>query len=181
MINSAFALHEEIIKKTLSFKLHQDLWSKYDLTTIDLDFDNWTTIKYLNEDCSQLNSAMNSIPNDKGGIYLFSIKCEVINKLTEYPVYIGRAQFTENQNLRKRCREYFTKYLRNDERPRITKMIKYWGAELYLSYFVVENSQNNDDNNNIIIDLEKKLINSLLLPFNTEIPDMEIRQAISAF
>lgn len=174
MITSAFDLGEEIIKKTLPYKLHQDLWTKYDFTPLDLDFQNWTTIKYLNNDCTGFNQEIENIPNNCGGLYLFTIKCCVINSLTEYPVYIGRAQYTENQNLRKRCREYFTKYLRSDERPLITKMIKYWGNELYLSFIEI--------NENVeIIDLEKKIINSLLLPFNSEIPDIEIRQAVSAF
>ena len=155
MITSAFELGEEILKKTLPYKLHQDLWNKYDFTPLDLDFQNWTTIKYLNGDCSGFSDEINSVPNHCGGLYLFTIKCDVINTLTEYPVYVGRAQFTENQNLRKRCREYFTKYLRTDERPLITKMLKYWGGELYLSFIEIgENIQ--------IVDLEKK-INQLFI------------------
>ena len=89
-------------------------------------------------------------------------------------MYIGRAQFSDNQNLRKRIREYWTKYARDNERPLITKMFKYWSDDLYLSYLPIDNNQG-------IIDYEAKLINSLLLPFNTEIPDKEIKQAISAF
>ncbi len=174
MITTAFDLGEEILKKTLPYKLHQDLWNKYDFDPLDLDFQNWTTIKYLNEDGSDFSNEINEIPNNRGGLYLFTIKCDIINSLTIYPVYIGRAQFTENQNLRKRCREYFTKYLRTDERPLITKMLKYWGKELYLSFIEIEE-------NIEIVDLEKKIINSLLLPFNSEIPDIEIRQAVSAF
>ncbi len=53
-------------------------------------------------------------------------------------------------------------------------MFKYWGKELHLAFLVL------DDNMNII-DLEKKLINSLLLPMNDEIPDKEIKQATKAF
>lgn len=174
MITSAFELGEEINNRTLPFKLHNELWCKYDLTSLDLSFDNWTTIKFLNNEGTDFSEEINILPNNKGGLYLFTIKCPVINKLTNYPVYIGRAQITENQNLRKRVREYFTKYARNDERPLITKMIHYWGKELYLSFFELEDNPN-------IIDYEKKLINSLLLPFNTEIPDIEIRQAVSAF
>ncbi|WP_430410859.1 hypothetical protein [Kordia sp.] len=174
MITSAFQLGEEILSKTLPYKLHQDLWRKYDFSPLDLNYENWTTIKYLNNDCSSFSDEINTVPNNCGGLYLFTIKCSVINKLTEYPVYIGRAQYTANQNLRKRCREYFTKYLRSDERPLITKMLKYWGNELYLSFITI-------DENIEIVDLEKKIINSLLLPFNSEIPDVEIRQAVAAF
>lgn len=174
MTTSAFDLGEELKKKTLEFKLHQDLWNKYDFGVLDIEFSNWKTIKYLNDDGSGFHDDIAELPNDKGGLYLFTIKCEVINGVTTYPVYVGRAQYTDNQNLRKRCREYFTKFKRDNERPRITKMFKYWSNELYLSFLEL-------DDNVEIIDLEKKIINSLLLPFNTEIPDTEIREAVAAF
>lgn len=174
MITSAFELGEEINNKTLPYKLHQGIWERYDFSPLDLSFHNWTKIKYLNDDCTGFNNDIVNIPNDCGGLYLFTIKCKIIGALTEYPVYIGRAQYTANQNLRKRCREYFTKYSRSDERPLITKMLKYWGNELYINFIEL-------DENIQIIDLEKKIINSLLLPFNTEIPDIEIRQAVTAF
>lgn len=94
--------------------------------------------------------------------------------MTDFPAYIGRAKLTDAQNIRKRCREYFTKWYRNDERPKITRMIKYWGSDLYLSFIEISE-------NDIIDDYESKLINSLLLPFNTKIPDKETQQAINAF
>jgi len=37
------------------------------------------------------------------------------------------------------------------------------------------------DENDGINELEKQFINSLLLPMNTKIPDIEISQAINAF
>ena len=174
MIDSAFNLGEELTLKTLKFKLQQSLWVKYDLGAFDLQLANWTTIKYLNHDGTGFNPDIDILPNDKGGLYMFSIYCPVIPGRTEFPVYIGRAQLTEKQNLRKRCREYFTKFSRDDERPKITKMFNYWAKELYLSFIPL-------DQNAEIIDFEKKLINSLLLPFNDEIPDQEIRQAVVAF
>ena len=105
---------------------------------------------------------------------MFSIGCPIIPGFTEYPVYIGRAQYTGGQNLRKRCKEYFQKYSRQDERPKITRMFKYWAKELFLSFLTIED---NDDTK----DFEKKLINSLLLPFNDEIPENNLQQAIKAF
>ena len=174
MNNAAFDLAEEFNKKKVEYKLHQPLWDKYDLSAIDLDFNNWNTIKYLNDDATDFGDQIDTIPNDTGGLYIFFIRCKVINGITDFPVYVGKAKLTANQNLRKRCREYFTKYAREDERPLITKMIRYWGKELYLSFMHLGN---NDD----IVDYEKKLINSLLLPFNTEIPETDIRQAVNAF
>ena len=107
-------------------------------------------------------------------MYLFFVKCPIITGITEFPFYIGRAQLTDGQNLRKRCREYFTKFARDDERPKTTTMINYWGKELYIAFKVI-------DGNGGIIDYEKKLINSLLLPMNDAIPDADISASIKAF
>jgi len=174
MIDSAFNLGEELNARVIPFILHRRLWNKYDLSQVDLNFANWTTIKYLNEDCSGFHADVELLPSNTGGLYLFTIKCNVIPGVTDFPVYIGRAQKTAGQNLRKRCKEYFQKYAKSDERPKITRMFKYWADDLYLNFLpLTENAG--------IIDFEKKLINSLLLPFNDEIPDIEIRQSIKAF
>jgi hypothetical protein len=174
MLRSAFDLGEEMKLRTLEYITHPDLWDKFIIPAIDLSFVNWTSIKYLNDDATAFNDDISQVPNDTGGLYLFYIKCSIITGITEYPCYIGRAQLTEKQNLRKRVREYFTHYARDDERPKITKMINYWGKQLYLAFLPLPN-------NAFVVDFEKGLINSLLLPMNDKIPDQEISQGISAF
>ena len=174
MQGSAFELAENIDKKRVLYKLHQPMWSMYDLSAIDLNLENWTTVKYMNETGDGFHEDIGQIPNNTGGIYLFSIKCPLIPGMTDFPAYIGRAKLTEGQNIRKRCREYFTKWYRSDERPKITRLINYWGKDLYLSFMEIGD---NDD----IVHFEKYLINSLLLPFNDKIPDKEIQDAIKAF
>lgn len=174
MTTEAFDLGEKINNQKVCYKLYQPLWTKHDLSSIDISANKWTTIKFLNIDGSDFHPDIIKVPNSTGGLYLFFIRCNIIGGITDYPLYIGRAQFSDNQNLRKRIREYWTKYARDNERPLITKMFKYWSDDLYLSYLPIDNNQG-------IIDYEAKLINSLLLPFNTEIPDKEIKQAISAF
>lgn len=174
MLGSAFDLGEEIRLRTINFKLYGPMWARYDLSALDLNFTNWSTIKYLNDDGTEFHRDIELLPNDKGGLYMFSINCPVIPGRTEFPAYIGRAKITEGQNLRKRCREYLTKFSREDERPKITTLFKYWSKELWLSFMPLED-------NDLIVDYEKKLINSLLLPFNDEIPDIEIRAAVKAF
>ena len=42
MLASAFDLGEAINNKTLPYKLHQDLWARYDLSAVNLDFGTWT-------------------------------------------------------------------------------------------------------------------------------------------
>ena len=174
MLSSAFDLGEEINLRKVEFTLHPKLWSKYDLSALDLNFNTWQTIKYLNDDGTGFNEDISQLPNNKGGLYFFSIHCPVIPGRTEYPVYIGRAMLTDGQNLRKRCREYLNKFVKDNERPKITRMFKYWKNELYLSFLTIEENEE-------IEDFEKKLINSMLLPFNDEVPDKEIKQAIKAF
>lgn len=175
MTNSAFALGEEMELRKLEFKLHSGLWGKFNNAgKVNLSIANWKSIKYLNLSASALHQDISTIPNNSGGLYLFTIKCDIIPGITEFPVYIGRAQKTKSQNLRKRCKEYFQKFAKTNERPLITKMFKYWDRNLFLYYLPLP--ANHD-----VINYEKDLINSLLLPFNTVIPDTEIKQATLAF
>lgn len=174
MQNSAFDLYEGAKTRDIRYHIYDPLWTRYDLSLIDMNFTNWVTIKYLNDTGDNFHQDINQLPNNRGGLYMFSIHCPIIPGRTEFPVYIGRAQLTNNQNLRKRCKEYFTTYAKEDERPKITKMIRYWGKELYLSFMEL-------DENDKIVDFEKKLINTLLFPFNDQIPDAKIRQAVKAF
>ncbi len=174
MKNPAFDLGEELKLREVSYKLHPDLWENFDSNGLDFKFSNWKTIKYLNSTGSDFNNEINQLPNNKGGIYLFWVKCFAIEGITEFPVYIGRAKLTDRQNIRKRCKEYFNKFARNDERPKITRMFKYWSKELYLSYYII-------NGNDIIDTVEAAFIKSLLLPFNDIIPDIDISQGVKAF
>ena len=174
MLKSAFNLGEKLKVRDIIYYLYQAQWNKYNYLDIDLSSTNWTTIKYLNAQGNGFNADIDLVPNNTGGLYLFSIKCHVIPGITEYPVYVGRAKLTNGQNLRKRCRDYFTKIRKDKERPLISKMFKFWKKELYLSWLTL-------DENEEIVDLEKDLINGLLLPFNEEIPDIITREAKKAF
>lgn len=174
MTGNAFLLGEEIELRTVNFRLHKNLWDKFNFPNLDLKFCNWQKIKYLNENADGLSLDINNIPNNSGGLYLFFVKCEIISGITEYPLYIGRAQMTEHQNLRKRVKEYYQLFSKYNERPKITRMFNYWAADLHLAYLPL--NENAD-----IIELEKQLINCLLLPMNDAIPDKEIKQAIKAF
>ncbi len=174
MLANAFLFGEELRLREVPFKLHGTLWSRFKSLNLNLGFEHWEKLKYLNDNADDFNSDINYVPRDKGGLYIFFVKCEIITGLTEYPLYIGRAQLTEHQNLRKRVREYFRKYARNYERPKITRMFKYWSKDLYLAYFPLESNED-------IIEIEKQIINCLLLPMNDEIPDTEIKQATQAF
>jgi len=174
MISSAFDLGEEISLRSLPYVIHSKLWNKHMPIGMDISFSKWKSIKYLNSTGTEYHDDIKLVPNDKGGLYLFYVKCPIITGITEYPFYIGRAQLTKGQNLRKRVKEYFAHSKNETERPKLTKMFKYWGTDLYLAFLELNDNES-------IVDLEKILINSLLLPMNDEIPDQEIREAVKAF
>ncbi|NEU09375.1 hypothetical protein GZH53_13705 [Flavihumibacter sp. R14] len=174
MNSSAFTLGEEINNRKIRYVLYSNLWDKFIYPDIDLDFSKWRSIKYLNSDESDLNDDIATIPRNIGGLYLFYVKCKIITGMTEFPFYIGRAQLTSGQNLQKRVKEYFQKFAKDDERPKITRMIRYWGADLYLAYYPLPENEH-------IINVERDIINSLLLPMNDLIPDKQTKQAIKAF
>lgn len=176
MISSAFDLGEDLMKKTVSYSLSRETWFKFDFPDlgVDISFSNWESIKYLNDAGDDLNENTNEIPNESGGLYLFYVNCEVLPIMTCFPFYIGRAKFTDSQNLRKRVRSYFQKYMSSQERPKITRMLNYWKEDLFVAYITINSNDHIDQ-------LEKYLINSLVLPMNDEIPDIEVRQAKKAF
>ena len=174
MISSAFDLGQNLNNQQVTYYLHKPLWDRFNYPGFNLSLNNWTVTKYLNNNGDDFDPNIENIPANTGGLYMFFIKCNILSGITEYPFYIGRAQLTVNQNLRKRVKEYFQKHSRDDERPKITKMFKYWSKDLYLAYYTLSN-------NTDIVELEKQLVNYLLLPMNDEIPDKEIKQAIKAF
>lgn len=170
----AFELGENLNNRIVGYRLYKPLWEKFNLPGFNLEFKNWQSIKYLNQNGDNFGDGIKKVPSNCGGIYLFYIKCNIISGITEYPLYIGRAQFTKNQNLRKRVKEYYQHFCKNEERPKITRMFKYWAKELHLAYFILDNNAN-------VVDLERQLINSLLFPMNDEIPEQRTKNAIKAF
>jgi hypothetical protein len=170
----AFELGEQLNNRKIEYILHKDLWAKFNFPHLDLNINRWSSIKYLNDNSTDFNNDINLVPADKGGLYLFFVKCPILTGMSEYPLYIGRAQLTQGQNLRKRVKEYFQKYSKNNERPKIYKMFRYWSENLFLAFYPL-------DENDEIRDVEKDIINYLILPMNDLIPDKEIKQAIKAF
>ncbi|WP_339295636.1 hypothetical protein MKY82_05150 [Paenibacillus sp. FSL W7-1279] len=161
-------LVHKIRNTSVSFRLCPDLWHSEDFDWSQVVFHEK---KFLNTDGSAMHDHMNELPITAGGIYFFYIRPGILPN-TEYLVYIGRAQFTNSQNLKKRCRSYFQKYPK--ERPKINTMIREWGPYLYIKYIEMTD-------NDTIMSLEKKLINALVPPFNDEIPNKTIKRAVDAF
>lgn len=149
--------------------LNAVLWDRCDQGIIESINTNWSEVKFLDYVNNSLHTSMDLLPNDKGGIYVFIAKPNIIPDSHLYILYIGRSRKTQNQNLRKRCSEYV-----KDGRPKILRMIRNWGKYLYIRYLPL-------DDNSVIEELEKRLINAILPPCNDQIPDKEIREAVKAF
>lgn len=168
----------DILSHTIEFTFSPSLWIDSNYINSFFDRLNMSSIKYFNNDCSGINEEISNLPNNKGGIYFFILKNDVLPNLSSHIMYIGRARNTEHQNLRKRCREYYNRYYNNPrERGHIYTMLRSWDKHLHLYYIEL-------DDNDEIDSIEKKLINNILPPFNHDIPSATIRSvknAIRAF
>ncbi|HOJ07333.1 MAG TPA: hypothetical protein PKX68_07260 [Ignavibacteriaceae bacterium] len=173
--NTNIDFGSELNNHKVEFLLYPINWRKFkNLKSINIRKAHWKETKYLNDSGKDLNTNVNKINNRTGGIYIFVIKTGILPSISEYLVYIGRAQYTTNHNLRVRVKKYYKEYMNDNERPKIVRMMTSWGNNLYLKYVEI-------DDNDVITKLEARLINTLLPPFNDEIPDKKIRKAIKAF
>lgn len=175
MRQAAFILSQKIKQHEVNYLLYPILWNDFDFTTLLKVNPIWKDeIKFLNDVGDDISDEMKALPDDKGGIYIFIIRCSVLPTISDYLAYIGRAQLSDSHSLKVRCRKYFYEYVGVDGRPKITRMIGQWGKDLYLKYAELDD---NDDT----VKLEAQLINAILPPFNDEIPDKTIKQAVNAF
>lgn len=168
-------LAEDMNKYRVEFFLYPINWSKFKSTKgFNIRKGTWKETKYLNDEGTDIHLNVKRINNKTGGLYLFIVKSNILPQISEYLVYIGRAQYTQKHNLRIRVKKYFREYIGDNDRPKITRMMTYWNHQLFLKYIEVSN-------NKLIKTLEARLINTLLPPFNDQIPDKKIRKAIKAF
>lgn len=132
---------------------------------------NWSKeMKYLNDTNDDISDEIKNIPNNTGGIYMFFIKGLSLTFIEKYIVYIGRCQYTEDQNIRKRAKEYF-----KDDRDFIRSMFNHWKEYVYYRYYP-------DTDNERIIANEALLLNAIWPPFNPTIPsNIDVQPTINAF
>ncbi len=135
------------------------------------NMDNWSKeYKYLNVDNNDISDEIRNLPNDVGGIYIFYIKGINLPFIENYILYIGRCQYTNNQNIRKRACEYY-----KDGRSMVKKMFKRWQGHLYYRYYA-------DTDNETIKENEVLLIRAIAPEYNESIPNaIQKQQATPAF
>lgn len=166
-------LIQNLRNKKFQIELPSHLWRTFDVNVLSiLQTAQWKTFKYFSS-YGTINSAINSVDNKKGGIYIFYVDPQIIPERQRILMYVGEAHITDNQNLRKRISEY-KGYLPPDyRRPKIRTMLEQWWEDLYCSYIEL-------DDNALIMQIESELINKLILPFNDKIPDKKIGFAAKA-
>ena len=158
----------KVKNNTISFVLNPDnVWDSFDNTYLATVHGLWHEVKFLNDTCDSLNTDIENVPSNEGGIYIFTIKSDIIQNTHIYILYIGRVKLTTNQNLKKRLKEYY-----RDTRPKIMFMRETWGSNLYIRYLPLTD-------NNLISNLEKELIRVILPPCNDDYPEI-IRAAMKA-
>ena len=159
---------------TNSFILSPELWGKFDISDLSINYDEWQCAKMMNDEGS-LNEETFSIPNDYGGIYVYVIRPSVIPNCGEYIMYVGRALKTPTINLRSRVRSYQKYFDEVHDREKIHRLFSQWGQYVYVRYLPV-----NSTNDEIKV-LEARLISSLVPQCNANIPIHTVKQAVNAF
>ena len=141
---------------TIDFELNIDKWKTMNEDVKNVVSEKWYSVKFLNEAGNDLNGEIKNIPNDKGGVYVFLLKPDLISNIHLYIMYIGRARRKNEYSLRKRCREYL-----KDNRPEVAYMRETWGEYLYLPI----------DDDSVIEEVERELLRVIIPPCNSQIPD----------
>jgi hypothetical protein len=144
--------------------LDPNRWRKIHGVILDaLQKQSWSNyIKYLDAN-GNLSDELNQLPENEGGIYMFFIQGQTLPEFEMYPAYIGRALYTENENIQKRVKCYLRES-KGNKRPKIIQLFESWEDFLYIKYF-------HTSDNNLVETGEKELIRAILPPFNSEIPD----------
>ena len=153
-------IFEESILWQLTFEMNIDKWDTMNEAIKTTVSTGWESIKYLNEDGTAVNKDITKVPNDCGGVYIFLLKPDKIPYLHRYIMYIGRARKASSFSLRQRCSRYIS-----DTRPKVRRMIKRWGKELYLFYLPI------NDTDDFIDQVERELLRIVIPPCNSNIPE----------
>ena len=149
------------------------LWSRFNVDDLkDVDFSNWKTIKLIKDASGQFSDKVNDVPNDIGGIYVYSIEPQIIPNCGSYIMYIG---MTSKQSLRKRVKQYQIETGNNFKREKLHRLFLKWGEYVYLHFLPI------DATDEIIETVEDRLIAALIPPCNPKIRVETIKQAVKAF
>ena len=74
-------------------------------------------IKYLDSE-GKLSKELDDLPNNSGGLYLFFIQGTTVPASEKYLAYIGRAKYTDTENIQKRVKGIYGKASKSNAAPR---------------------------------------------------------------
>lgn len=157
------------------FIIMPELWERFKCDDIpEADFNNWREVKMLDEH-GKLSLDLENIPNEYGGIYIYSIVPNVVKGCGSYIMYVGMASKTPHENLRSRVKSY--KYQMDDDytRDRIHELFSKWGNYVVVYYLPM------DADEETIQLLEDRLIACFLPPCNADIRDVVVKRKVKAF
>lgn len=131
---------------------------------------NWSSIPYGEDD-------INSIPDDRRGIYAFAV-CKESAVLPPhcYVLYIGIAGRKSDRSLRERYRDYLNKK-KVLKRDRIARMIGTWRSVLRFYFAPVDDGVSSEQ----LEELEKQLNGTLLPPLSEGDLEAGIKRQRRAF
>lgn len=165
---------QDLRTMTWPFCLSTELWGKCINDSFSEDLKRMKKIKYFSGNSNQLSNEVEELPNDSGGVYIYSIENGIFPFLGSYIMYVGRARKTKTENLRARAKSHFKQYKRHEENERLERLFDHWDQYVYFSYLPI--------NRNDMIDLiEDQLIMALTPPCNKEYPAPKVRRKLSAF
>ncbi len=131
-------------------------------------------IKYLDNN-GELSKELNILPNNAGGLYLFFIQGTTIPSSERYLVYVGRALYTKSENIQKRVKRYLWESTYIHGRPKIARLFRHWKDYLYIRFCSTTDNKLTEAG-------EATLINAILPPFNSDLPDkIEYKEPQKAF
>ena len=118
---------------------------------------------------------VDDIPNNSGGIYVYSIEPGIIPGGGSYVMYVGMASKSASENLRYRVKTYQKEIGEEYSRDRIHRLFVKWGKYVYVHFLPIQSTRDT------IFEVETRLIGALVPPCNADIRAKAVKHAVRAF
>lgn len=123
---------QDLSKMIWPFCLSTELWESYFERTPVVDLDSLKRVKFFSEDGESISDEVKTIPNEKGGIYIYFVENPLVPSIGRYIFYVGRARKTASENLRSRIYSHYNKYIKFEESNRLTRLFDDWKKYIYI-------------------------------------------------
>ena len=165
-------IEDSVARSKKEYILSAYLWDSFDdkIKSILDSSGKWQEIKFF-DDKGRVSDELNAVPNDAGEIYIFVARPGILPSFHNYFMYIGKSK-----NLRRRLQDYYAEKRNINKRPLIRHMLNGWGKYLYVLYLPLY-----DFDDISIMKVEAELVSKFLPPFNDQIPDKMVRDAVKMF